>query len=197
MDINNQDSKEMQLLARKIEFLDKPERREFFPPEELLKQLPIRNTDNILDLGAGTGFLTIPAAKMTNGVAHALDIDANMLEVIKSKANKENINNIQLMEGSIDNIPLSDDSVDIAIASLILHEVSSLPKTLQEIRRVLKDGGYFVCLEYDKIESTIGGPPMHIRIASSTMEEELKNAGFNVIEKVLKKEPLYIFIVKK
>lgn len=195
--MENNNLKDIRLLTRKIEFLDNPERREFFPPEELLKLVPIKETDNILDIGAGTGFLTIPVAKMTSGFAYALDIDTNMLDVIKSKAKNDNITNIQLMEGSIDNIPLSDDSVDIAIASLILHEVSSLPKTIQEIRRVLKEGGYFVCLEYDKVESTIGGPPMHIRIPSSIMEQELISAGFSIIQKVFPKDPLYVLIVKK
>jgi ubiquinone/menaquinone biosynthesis C-methylase UbiE len=193
----NHDSKVMKNLARKIEFLDKPERIESFPPEEILKSLPIKKTDSILDLGAGTGYFTIPAAQMTNGLVHALDIDSRMLEVIDSKAQDKNISNIQLLRGSIDNIPLSDDSIDIVLASLVLHEVNPLTKVLQEIKRVLKEGGYFLCFEYEKLESAVDGPPMNIRIASSIMEQELKNAGFSITQKLYPRDFLYILIVKK
>lgn len=194
------DLKEMQQFAKKIEFLDKSERQKSCPPEELLKMLPIKKTDSILDLGAGTGYLAIPAARMIDGLVYALDMDSKMLDVIDSKAHDENIANIQLVRGTIDNIPLPDNSIDIALASLVLHEVTPLLDILQEIKRVLKKGGYFLCFELEKKESIIDGPPTHIRIPSSLMEQEMKDAGFEIIQKTfqsLLKEPAYIFIVKK
>jgi ubiquinone/menaquinone biosynthesis C-methylase UbiE len=197
MERHQHNSKEMHHLARKIEFLDRPERIKAFPPEELLQMLPIKKTDNILDLGAGTGYLAIPAAQMVDGLVYALDMDPQMLEVIGSKTQDENITNIQLVKGSIDNIPLSDDSIDIVLASLVLHEVKSLSKTLQQIKRVLKEGGYFLCFEFEKIESPIEGPPMNIRISSSIMEQEIINAGFSITQKLFPRDFLYIFIVKK
>ena len=188
--------KEMQQLSRTIEYLDNPERIKAFPPEELLQMLPIKKTDNILDLGAGTGYLAITAAKMVHGLVYALDMNPKMLTIIESKAQDENITNIQLVKGSIDDIPLPNNSIDIVLASLVLHEVNPLSKTLQQIKRVLKEGGYFLCLEFEKIESVIDGPPMHIRIPSAIMEEELINAGFSIIKKLSPSDFLYIFIVK-
>lgn len=185
-------SKEMQLLSRKVEFLDSPERIKSFPPEELLKMLPIKRTDNILDLGAGTGYLAIPAAQMVNGLVYALDIDPKMLEVLDSKAKAVNASNIKLVQGSTDYIPLSDDSVDIVLASLILHEVQPLSKTIQQMKRVLKKGGQFLCLEYEKTESAADGPPMHIRVPSSVMEQELENAGFRITQKEFSGDSLYV-----
>jgi ubiquinone/menaquinone biosynthesis C-methylase UbiE len=189
--------KEMQQVSRMVEYLDNPERIKAFPPKELLQMLPIKKTDNILDLGAGTGYLAITAAQMVDGLVYALDMNANMLRIIESKAHDENITNIQLVKGSIDDIPLPDNSIDIVLASLVLHEVSPLSKTLQQIKGVLKDGGYFLCLEFEKTESATDGPPMHIRIPSSIMEEELINAGFTVTQKVFPGDNLYIFIVEK
>ena len=190
-------SREMQQLARIIEYLDRPERIKAFPPEEILQMLSIKKTDNILDLGAGTGYLAIPAAQMVDELVYALDMDPKMLEVIDSKAQDENITNIQLVKGSIDDIPLPDDSIDFVLASLVLHEVNPLSKTLHEVNRVLKEGGYFLCLEFEKIESAIDGPPMNIRIPSSIMEQELINAGFSIIQKLFPRDFLYIIIAKK
>ena len=193
---NQHNLKEMLQLSTTIEYLDNPERIRAFPPKELLQMLPMRKTDNILDLGAGTGYLAITAAQMVEGLVYALDMNPKMLTIIESKAQDENITNIQLVKGSIDDIPLSDNSIDIVLASLVLHEVNPLSKTLQQINRVLKEGGYFLCLEFEKTEIATDGPPMHIRIPSSIMEEELINAGFSIIKKLFPSDLLYIFIVK-
>lgn len=193
-------SKEMQHLAKKIKFLDMPERILSFPPEELLQMLPINKSDNILDLGAGTGFLTIPASKIVDEFVYALNMDPKMLEIIYYKAQDEAISNIRLLKESIDNIPLPEDSIDIVLVSLILHEVKPLSNTLQHIKRVLKKGGYFLCFELEKKESSFDGPPIHMRIPSSTMEQEIINAGFTIVKKSFQlylNELPYIIIVKK
>lgn len=183
---------------RKIEFLDSLERIKAFPPMEFLKLLPMKQTDHILDLGAGTGYLSIPAAQMTEGTIYALDMDPHMLEVIATKAKDHNIANIKLVEGSIDNIPLTDESVDIILASLVLHEVKPLSLALEQMKRVLKTDGHILCFEYEKNENAnaVDGPPMKVRIPSSTMEEELMNAGFHITQK-LTKDFAYIIIAKK
>ena len=191
------DHQDAQHLESKKEYLDTPERSKLLPPEKLLQMLPIKKSDNILDLGAGTGYLTIPAAKMVDGLVYALDMDPEMLEVIESRAQDEHITNIKSVKGSIDNIPLPEDSIDIVIASLVLHEVKPLSKSLQQIKRVLKEGGYFLCFEFENKESPIKGPPMNIRIPSSTMEQESINAGFTIIQKSFPRDYVYIFIVKK
>src|SRR5690554_2228198 len=120
---NHCHSNEVERLGGKIQVLDGPERRGGLPPEKQLIMLPIKKTDNILDLGTGTGFLAIPAANMVKGAVYALDIDPSMLQIINAKAKEENVKNIQPIKGSIDHIPLSDDSIDIVLASLVLHEV--------------------------------------------------------------------------
>ncbi|MBC8922325.1 SAM-dependent methyltransferase, partial [Escherichia coli] len=51
---------------RKVDNLDRPERSEVLSPEDFLQAMPIGKTASILDLGAGTGFLTIPAAKFVD-----------------------------------------------------------------------------------------------------------------------------------
>ncbi|WFR55757.1 class I SAM-dependent methyltransferase [Anaerocolumna sp. AGMB13025] len=186
-----------QNFMNKINFLDSVMRKKMLPPEELLKLLPIQEGSNILDAGAGSGYLTIPAAKCTTGTVYALDMDVRMLEVITIKANADNITNIDLLQGNINNIPISDNSVDFAIASLILHEVGPLSPVLAELFRVLKDGGSVLCLEYEKEESSIQGPPMHIRISSVSLEQELIAAGFSIEQKFIPGESLYIITAKK
>ncbi len=186
-----------QNFINKIHFLDGAMRKRISAPEDILNLLPIQKKSRILDAGAGSGYLTLPAAKRTDGAVYALDIDSRMLDVIGLKAKSENITNIQLTQGGIDPIPLADDSVDIVLASLILHEVGPLSPALMQMSRVLKTGGYFLCVEYEKEESTVQGPPMHIRISSVQMEQELISAGFHIEQKVFPGESIYIITARK
>lgn len=186
-----------QNFINKIQFLDGAMRKRLSPPEDILKLLPIQKKSHILDAGAGSGYLTLPAAKRTDGTVYALDIDSRMLNVIGLKAKSENITNIQLTQGGIDPIPLADGSVDIVLASLILHEVGPLSPALMQMSRVLKTGGYFLCVEYEKEENTVQGPPMHIRISSVRMEQELISAGFRIEQKVFPGESIYIITARK
>ncbi|CDQ40515.1 class I SAM-dependent methyltransferase [Virgibacillus salexigens] len=173
--------------------LDNPKRRESFPPERLLDMLPIKRTDTILDVGAGTGYLTIPAANLVDGQVYALDINPKMLELIKTKTEKDTIENVHTIRGTIDNIPLADASIDIVLASIVLHEVQPLSNALQQIKQVLREDGYFVCVEFEEKEFSPNGPP---RISSSDMEQALINAGFHITEKFSPNELLYIIIAK-
>jgi hypothetical protein len=73
------------MIYREIEFLDGPERRQTFPAEELLLILPIHKTATVLDLIAGMGYLTIPAAQMVDGMVYALDTKFSNGSVISEK----------------------------------------------------------------------------------------------------------------
>lgn len=184
-------------LSNKINFLDSLERKHTFPPEELLKMIPIKETDSILDLGAGTGYLTIPSSKLVNGIVYALDIDQNMLDIINSKAAKENITNINLVNSDINSIPIPNNSVDIILASLVLHELQPLANTLSKLTPLIKTGGYILCLEYEVQKEYVEGPKLHHRISSIDMEKELKDAKLTIIKKVALTDSVYVIIAQK
>lgn len=184
-------------LTRKINMLENADRKDNFPAEDLLKLLSIKRSNNILDLGAGTGYLAIPAAKQIDGIVYALDLDVDILNYLDSKAKKEKLDNIKTVEGSFENIPLEDNSIAIVLASIALHEVNPLSNTLTQINRVLIKKGYFLCVEFEPKE-TSSSPRVH----SSVMEQELLNAGFNIKEKIfpsnkVANEALYIIIAQK
>ena len=178
----------------KMSYLENPARKNELSPEKLWSLIPMKKTDDVLDFGAGTGYFTIPAAKAVSGDVYALDMDTEMLDIIKTKALQTETQNIipVLTDGS--EIPLPDESVDLVIASLVLHEIRSLDQTLAQIKNVLKDGGHLICIELEpKSESTHKAP----RISLAGMEQEMKDAGFRVIEKVFPSESLYVLIAQK
>ncbi|MGN8646191.1 class I SAM-dependent methyltransferase [Gracilibacillus sp. HCP3S3_G5_1] len=179
--------------AKKVEFLDNPNKRGDIPPEQLLRMLPINKDDHILDVGAGTGYITIPAAKIVHdGLVYALDIDAKMLDLISSKVAKEKIPNVKTLKGRIEDMPINDNSIDMVLASIVLHELKDLSTALNQIKRVLKSEGFFVCVEFEKKEGNVNHP----RISSSVMEQEITSAGFRETKKLHPTDDLYIIIAK-
>ena len=177
----------------KVSYLESPERRKEFSPEQLLNMIPLKETDSMLDFGAGTGYFSIPAAKRILGNVYALDIDPAMLEIINEKAQKQQLTNIVPVQGSMEALPLPDGSIDMIIASLVLHEIQPLAPLLQQMRNPLKKEGYLICLELEPKGSSEKAP----RMTLEEMEREMKEAGFQVKEKFFPLESLYMLVAQK
>ena len=177
----------------KVSYLESPERRKEFSPEQLLNMIPLKETDSMLDFGPGTGYFSITTAKRIKGKVYALDIDPAMLEIINEKALEEQVTNIVPVLGSMEALPLADGSIDIIIASLVLHEIQPIAPLLQQMKNVLKKEGYLICLELEpKISS--GNAP---RITLEGMEREMNEAGFKVTGKFFPAESLYTLVAQK
>ncbi|WP_033541696.1 class I SAM-dependent methyltransferase [Planococcus sp. CAU13] len=176
----------------KISYLENPARKDALSPEKLFSLIPIKETDTVLDFGAGTGYFTIPAAKKVGGNVYALDTDASMLEIIRVKAVQENLSNVIPIYTNGSDIPLPGESVEGVIASLVLHEITPLAVTLAEIKRIMKPEGYLVCIELEP-----KGESKAPRISSVGMERELKAAGLQIVNKLFPSESLYILVAQK
>lgn len=179
-----------------MHLLDTPERKKLMPAEKLLSMLPVKDDDTIVDLGAGTGYFSLPAAKVTKSTVYAVDVEPKMLEVLEERVEEQKLSNVRPTIGVIEDIPLLDGIADIVIASLVLHEVEPLSKGLQEIHRILKGDGRLLCLDWEPKESPMG-PPIEVRIASKDMEKALNVTGLTVTKRFFPAEFLYVFIAEK
>lgn len=181
----------------KMDFLDSKKREKLIPPELLISQMPIHDDHILLDVGAGTGFFTIPMAECTTNTVYALDSDARMLRIIEDKAKEKGLTNIALMQGYVGEVPIQKDSIDFVMASLILHEVKSLKGVLTHLFDVLKSDGHLLCLEYEKDDLIIEGPPMSIRIRSEFLEQTLTSIGFRIVKKTKISDAIYTVLAVK
>ena len=99
-----------------------------------------------LDLACGDGCFTVPVASLGTKVI-AGDISNTMLKVLQQKAEANNISleNVTVCRMNALEIPLADESVDTVVANGVLHLISNPEKVINEIYRVLKMGGCFIC----------------------------------------------------
>ena len=100
----------------------------------------ISPTDTVLDVGAGTGFLTEGAAKLAQKVI-ALDLSQSMIGEAVSKLHGKNV---EFKLGDVEQIPLADSSVDSVIGNMILHHCPNPGVAVKEMTRVLVPGGRLV-----------------------------------------------------
>ncbi|MSQ00971.1 MAG: metalloregulator ArsR/SmtB family transcription factor [Myxococcales bacterium] len=106
----------------------------------------------IADLGCGTGAL-LPVLAQGSATVVGVDREATMLEVAASRT--AGLANVTLSAGNLDELPLADASVDLALCQLVLHHVLELGPVFAEVARVLSPGGRLVIVdmvEHDRDE---------------------------------------------
>ena len=94
-------------------------------------------SDAVLDVGAGTGFLTEGAAKIARKVI-ALDFSEAMTDESRVKLSGRNV---EFKIGNVEQIPLPDASVDAVIGNMILHHCLNPDVAVKDMARVLVPGG--------------------------------------------------------
>jgi len=179
----------------KKERLHAPERYQILPPEETLLKLGLKEGQVFADIGCGTGFFTIPAAKIvgSRGKVYALDIAPEMLEAagqrlkdcrqILGPEEPGPMNNVIFKLSEENKLPLENGSVDVVFLALVLHELEDYQKFFREAKRVLKPGGRAVMVEWKK-EAMEMGPPVEERLSPMETAGILKANGFEPVETV-------------
>jgi arsenite methyltransferase len=99
--------------------------------------------ETVLDLGCGAGTDLLIAAQMVGvgGRAIGIDITPSMVERARQSATEMGLDNIEVHEGMIEQLPLADGSVDVVISNGVIDLVPDKDAVFAEIKRVLKPGG--------------------------------------------------------
>jgi ubiquinone/menaquinone biosynthesis C-methylase UbiE/predicted DNA-binding transcriptional regulator len=101
---------------------------------------------DVADLGAGEGTLSQILAKNARKVI-AVDLSERMVEVGSKLAKDQGFTNLEYRIGDLEEPPISDNSIDLAIFSQALHHANSPQKAIAAARRILRDGGRIVILD--------------------------------------------------
>ena len=106
----------------------------------------LQSGETVLDLGCGGGVDAIIAARLVGemGKVYGLDMTAEMLALAGENARVAGVDNIQYIEGLIEDIPLPDEAVDVVVSNCVINFSDDRPAVLREALRVLKPGGRFV-----------------------------------------------------
>ena len=118
--------------------------------QELIKKIKIKEEDMILDLATGSGDLLELIKKESNCICVGYDSNIEMMMEAKKKLKKQKIFYIN---GMAEKIPFQTSTFDFITLSFGLRNFNNIPKSLMEIKRVLKKKGKFYCLEFSEINN--------------------------------------------
>lgn len=99
--------------------------------------------ETVLDLGSGGGIDVLLSARRVgpSGKAYGLDMTDEMLELARANAAKAQVTNVEFLKGTIEVIPLPDDSVDVVISNCVINLSPDKPAVFAQTYRTLKPGG--------------------------------------------------------
>jgi ArsR family transcriptional regulator len=138
----------------------------------------------VADLGAGEGTLSLLLTQRAERVI-AVDHSQKMLEYVVDIARKNGVKNLEYRLGDLEDLPLSDGEVDLALLHQALHHALHPAKAVEEAWRILKPGGRIVVMDLLKHrfeEAREMYADVWLGFSQLELTDLLRNAGFQLIE---------------
>ena len=168
--------------------------------------------DKVVDVGCGTGSLAIAAKGKAGptGEVHGIDAAPEMIEVARRKAAKHALSgaegagvDVRFQVGLIEDLPLPDGQLDLALSSFMLHHLPDdlKRKGFAEIHRVLKPGGRFLAVDFGSRTNSVIGHVMTALIGHGAKHSNatelmamMADAGFAEVEEVKTRYKQLLFV---
>jgi ubiquinone/menaquinone biosynthesis C-methylase UbiE len=156
-------------------------------PQDLLKQLNIRDGSKVADVGCHEGYMTMKLSKVVgaNGKVFAVDVDQSKLNKLKDHLSERKMSNVDLVKGDNDN-PKLPSGLDAAIILDTYHEMDDHDKILQHLKASLKPGGRLVICEPiadERKSKPRKDQETRHELSMNYALEDLIKAGFQIIYK--------------
>jgi ubiquinone/menaquinone biosynthesis C-methylase UbiE len=147
----------------------------------MLKHLEVKKGQTIADLGCGNGFYTLKLARMVGeeGKVLGVEIQKEMLDMLKTRADKEEINNVERILCTTVDPKLPEGKVDMVLMVDVYHELSNPEEVLAAVRKSLAARGQLVLVEFRAEDPDVPIKPLH-KMSKKQILKELGANGFKL-----------------
>lgn len=153
----------------------------FTDPVKNLKAFGLTENNIVADLGAGTGFYSIAAARMVpKGRVYAVEVQKDFIKTVSNKAKEAHVTNVEALWGDIEKVggtKIKDHIVDAAIMSNVLFQVEHKSELMDEAKRILKPGGKLLLIDWSAGVSVMGSNSKEF-IPKSMARQLFEKKGF-------------------
>lgn len=166
-----------------ISEMEQPDRIIWQKPDLVISKLGELNGKVVADIGAGTGYFSFRVAQKGANVI-AIDIDPKAIawmEVQKAALPEENQKRLDIRLADADNPRLASAEADMVLMVNTYTYIENRVEYITNLKQGLKPGARIVIIDFKK-KSTSIGPASDERLALSTVENELTQAGFSIVD---------------
>jgi SAM-dependent methyltransferase len=160
-----------------LSIFESPGRDERLHIDGVMKALAISPGKNVADIGAGSGWFTVRAARKVKGtgMVYAVEINPEAIKYIDNRIQKEHLPNVKTILGKAGNPELPPDSVDAVLLLKTYHEVAEPVDLLRNLRASLRPGARVGIIDRDGNGTNHG---VHKQIVLHEADE----AGYRLLE---------------
>jgi ubiquinone/menaquinone biosynthesis C-methylase UbiE len=166
-------------------WLERKGRRQEEGTDLLLKELNLKPTDVVADIGAGTGFFSFQLAKkVPKGEVLAVDIQPEMIAALQENKRRQKVTNVRSVLGTTTNPGLPADSVDLVLIVDAYHEFDHPREMGRAIRRALRPGtGRLALVEYRAEDPNVPIKRIH-KMSISQARKEMAAVGMVLADSI-------------
>jgi len=173
----------------------------FSDPQKNIEQFMLGEDWHVADFGASSGAYSIAASRAVgpDGKVYAIDVQQEPLARLNKEANEQRLGNIDILRGNLEKeggSHLGDSSMDAVIVSNILFQLEDKKSFIEEVKRVLKQGGKVLVVEWSGSFSGMG-PSSESVVKESEAKELFSTAGFVFEKDISAGSHHYGFVLKK
>jgi len=173
----------------------------FLDPKKNIEQFGLDEGMVVADLGSGSGFYSLEAAKIvgSEGRVYAVDVIKDFLNRLKTTANLEKLFNLEIIWGNIEKLGgtnLANYSVDAVIVSNTLFQIEDKNTFLEEIRRILRPKGRVLVVDWTSSFGGLGPIPESVFTENQAIDLFEEN-GFKKEKNILAGDNHYGVIFRK
>jgi ubiquinone/menaquinone biosynthesis C-methylase UbiE len=178
-------------------WLEREDREAEQRPAEVIRAMGLKGGEVVADLGCGTGWFARRLARVVGpgGKVYAVDIQPEMLELLRGYVAKEGIANVEPVLGTETDTKVPPGSLDWILMVDVYHEFQQPKAMLESIRRSLKPKGRVALVEYRLDGTTASHIRAEHRMSVEQVMAEWPPAGFRLVKKLefLPTQRLFIF----
>ena len=160
-----------------LSIFESPDRDKKLQVERVMDILGIHTGTNVADIGAGSGWFTVRAAKRVGeqGTVFAVDINPEAIKYIDNRAGREVIRNVRTILSAPDDPKLPANSVDSVLILKTYHEIADPVRLLENLRKSLRSGARVGIIDRNGNGEDHG-------IQQNVVEQEAARAGYRLTE---------------
>jgi predicted methyltransferase len=161
--------------AGDLSIFEYPGRDKKLQIERVMDLLGIQQGKSVADIGAGSGWFTVRAARRVGpqGVVYAEDINPKAIDFIDARASRERLGNVKAVLGTPDDPRLAPESVDAVLLLKVYHEIAHPTEVMKRVRATLRPGGKVGIIDRNGNGTDHG-------LDREVVEQEMRGAGYKL-----------------